>query len=76
MFILGDDDSIIWDSFDVMFSILKNDQSNIPALIFNNISSSNKLIKFSDHIKIETKSQILFLEMDNRIASSIATEIC
>lgn len=70
VFILGDDDAIIWDSFDVMFSILKNDQSNIPALIFNNISSSNNLIKFSDHIKTEAKSQISFLEMDNKIASS------
>jgi len=70
VFILGDDDAIIWDNFDVMFSILKNDQSNIPALIFNNISSVNKLIKFSDHIKIETKSQISFLEMDNKIASN------
>ena len=70
VFILGDDDAIIWDSFDVMFSILKNDQSNISALIFNNITSSNKLIKFSDHIKTEAKSQISFLGMDNKIASS------
>jgi glycosyltransferase involved in cell wall biosynthesis len=50
VFILGDDDPLLMGTFDLMISILRNDKSNLPALIFNNISSSNAVINFFERV--------------------------
>lgn len=49
VFILGDDDNLFFDVFNIMTSILRG--CDAPALIFNNISSSGKTVSFSDIMK-------------------------
>lgn len=51
VFILGDDDNLFWGVVELLMSILRNDQSNLPVLVFNNISSLQKSFDFREKIE-------------------------
>ncbi|MDX2083720.1 MAG: glycosyltransferase family 2 protein [Rickettsiales bacterium] len=65
IFILGDDDEVMFDVFDNLVFILENQKDKkITALIFNNISSQNILTKFSDLV-----SDLNYIQLGNISAS-------
>jgi hypothetical protein len=62
IFILGDDDNLVFGVFALLVKILRNDKTDIAALIFNNITSANILFNFDEII--EKKSYICLQEFD------------